>query len=222
MKKMSAIANFVRKIFNNAEITGAITVISCIGYLLGDAIARTLFLILALCFGFSFLRKKYRTILSSLRKLVIFLTWKFFAGAVLGLSLGMTLFPIVIPPLIDTILSTVAPEIIVTGTRPLDDHFINVNDRITVRFSDPLPWPYSRLLKIEISPKYKIRYSMFLNWLSIDPDQPYEGYRGDRYEFDSHYTITVSVLGLIDPFMINFCTPKEGTILDPYSNKTCN
>ncbi len=231
MKKfLSDITNFAREeIFNNSEITGAMTaisfIVSFIGYLLGNVIAKNVFLLLTLFFGLSFLIKKYPKILkilSSFPKLLIFLTWKFFAGVILGIFLGMTLFPIVIPPLIDTALSTVAPEIIVRRMKPPDNRFIDVNSRIDIQFSDPLPWPYSWLLKVDISPKYKIKYDMSLNWLYIYPNQPHAGYGSDRYEFDSHYTVTVSVPGLIDPVKINFCTPKEGVRLEPSSNKKCN
>lgn len=211
MKKIvDQVSALIKTVLTNGEVNGAITVIGFIGYLLGDSIAKTLCLLIAVVFGILFLKKRYRVILSYCRKLLKFLTWKFFIGAIVGTFLGVTLLPIAVLPLVDSALSIVAPEIVVWSIEPRGNYQMDVNHPVIVQFNDSLPSIYEKRLKVEISPEYKIKDDMRGNWLYIEPAQSYTGFIGERFEYDTHYTVTVSVPGLEDSIEINFCTPKKG------------
>ncbi|MEO0686853.1 MAG: hypothetical protein AAFY76_17860 [Cyanobacteria bacterium J06649_11] len=213
----------IEKIIKNPLLNGAITFLGFLGFVFGNShfIVRLVSFSIMILFGWLLIKDIYQDIFRICRNFFAILTWKFFAGILLGLLIGIVSSPWVIQPALVMAGKIIFPEIKYLRSEPDDNHFLSANSRITIQFSDPIPWPYTEFVSVKIIPKYKIKDSLSQNWLTIEPDESYRGYNADRFEFDSKYTVIFSIPGLIQEERIRFCTPKKGENLDTLHPKKC-
>ena len=205
----------LKGLISHPVLSGLVTIISLIAMARSDDVwIRVPSALIAIGFGVYFLF----VIRELLRSIAIWLTWKFVLGLVLGVVVGAIAMPLLFQPIFSNVLTITAPKITVVDTFPVDGGtLIEAMSGISVRFSEPIPYPYYKFVEITIEPDHPIsviwdnssHQSLAIMPNKIYPLQESNFLLNPRFEYGTTYYLTINAPVLESPVRIEIHSPSQ-------------
>jgi hypothetical protein len=203
-------------IISNPSLNGVCSIVSImLGVLSSSFLIRTIFFILS---AFLVLYIFHHWVNEKISMVYKWLTRKFFLGLVVGIVIGSIVTPMVIEPVVPSLLSVVAPKVQLNGSYPKDGETLAyANSQVMIEFNKSIPWPYYNFVNVDLSPSIHASVywadpehnELFIKANKIFPLSENGGVDNPRFDFDTTYKVEVKAPFIIKPVIIKFNTPNK-------------